>query len=256
LPPKVKIQELSAAGRTFSRASPVRKALLVVGSVAFIAGIMLFAAGGYALLSAGDDGRPRHAILDAGTDLNGIYDRAANLSPPTPAPTAEPAPGNPPLADLPYRLLIPKLNVNAPVATYGLDENAVPEVPVGPDAREVVAWYNFSAQPGIGSNAVFAGHVTWHGPAVFYNLGNLEPGDEITLEGEDGTRLVYTVSKVFLVDPEDPNSLSVMSATDYDAITLITCDGDYTATGDPVFGGEYSHRLIVRAARAPAAAGG
>src|SRR3546814_7056233 len=45
------------------------------------------------------------------------------------------------------------LGVNAPVDTYGLDANAVPQVPTGSNAREVVAWYNFSARPGAGSRS-------------------------------------------------------------------------------------------------------
>jgi hypothetical protein len=31
-------------------------------------------------------------------------------------------------------------------------------------------------------------------------------------------------------------------------ITLITCVGDFIDTGDPVFGGEYDQRLVVRGA--------
>jgi hypothetical protein len=38
-----------------------------------------------------------------------------------------------------------------------------------------------------------------------------------------------------------------MRATDEDVITIITCDGDFVDTGDPVYGGEYPYRLVVRA---------
>jgi sortase (surface protein transpeptidase) len=51
---------------------------------------------------------------------------------------------------------------------------------------------------------------------------------------------------VFSVDPNDPDSLKVMAGTDKDVITIITCDGTFTHTNDPVFGGEYSNRLVVR----------
>jgi LPXTG-site transpeptidase (sortase) family protein len=150
-------------------------------------------------------------------------------------------------------MVIDKLGVNAPVQTYGLDTNAVPEVPVGANAADIVAWYNFSAQPGTGSNAVFAGHVTWFGPGVFYALTSLANGDQIKLVGQDGIELVYQVSDVFQVDANDRDSLSVMSATEDDVITIITCDGDFVDTNDPVFGGEYPYRLVVRAARTDAA---
>ena len=38
-----------------------------------------------------------------------------------------------------------------------------------------------------------------------------------------------------------------MQATERDMVTLITCGGTYSDTNDPVFGGEYDERLIVRA---------
>ena len=47
-------------------------------------------------------------------------------------------------------MIIERIGVNAPLAAYGLDANAVPIVPTGPDASYVVAWYDFSAQPGTG----------------------------------------------------------------------------------------------------------
>jgi LPXTG-site transpeptidase (sortase) family protein len=144
-------------------------------------------------------------------------------------------------------MIIPKIGVNNPVAEYGLDAQAVPEVPTGDDAADVIAWYNFSAEPGSGSNAVFAGHVTWFGAAVFYNLTSMVPGDEVRLKDQAGTEMLYIVSEVFQVDPDDPDSLNVMKATPTDSITIITCDGSYSDTDDPVFGGDYSHRLVVRA---------
>ncbi len=134
--------------------------------------------------------------------------------------------------------------MNAGVFTFGVDANRVPEVPL--NATDV-AWYNFSARPGTGSNAVFAGHVTWGGPAVFYDLDSLEPGDKIVLRGDDGTELGYVVSETFLVDATDPNSLAVMSATSNDVITIITCGGSFYYTGDPIFNGDYTHRRVIRA---------
>lgn len=168
----------------------------------------------------------------------------------TPTPTEappSPTPTPPSVQEAAYRMTIERISVDAPVRTYGLDENAVPQVPTGDDAAEVVAWYDFSANPGIGSNAVFAGHVTWFGQAVFWKLEKLQIGDTIRLEAEDGTELVYAVSDIFLVDPEDPSSLQVMKPTPTDTITLITCGGTFVDTGDPVFGGDYTDRLVVQA---------
>lgn len=228
--------------RIYRRSSPQRRVLLFLGSVSFLTGIVLLAMGVASLGDSTTQVRPGPAVIDI------TPSPTARPQPPTPIPSPTPVPA-PPLGDQPYRMIIEKLGVDAPVNAYGLDAEAVPEVPTGSDAPSVVAWYNFSAKPGVGSNAVFAGHVTWNGPAVFYNLVSLAAGDVIRLRGDDGNELAYTVSEVYSVDPNDPESLSVMAATSRDAITLITCDGTYVDTNDPVFGGEYSTRLVIRAVR-------
>ena len=241
-----------------SEASPRRRILLAVGLVSFIGGISLL---GLALSSGGSEELTPPAgpaLIDVGDlDLEKI-DRPRETA--APEATAAPRPVAP-LGDQPYRVVIEKIGVNAPVNTYGLDENAVPEVPTAADAKQVIAWYDFSARPGTGSNAVFAGHVTWNGQAVFFKLATVVAGDLIRLQGTDGTELVYTVSNVWSVDPSDPDAVRVMDPTNSDAITLITCGGTFVDTNDPVFGGNYNQRLIVRAGltsvnnRAPAAGG-
>jgi LPXTG-site transpeptidase (sortase) family protein len=165
---------------------------------------------------------------------------------PTIAVTPQPAETPPPLSE-PYRMIIERLGVDAPIATYGLDENRVPIVPTGPDAAEVVAWYDFSARPGTGSNAVFAGHVTWNGDAVFRRLENLQSGDIVRLRDDRGTEISYRVISNVSVDPNDPESVKVMYPTETDQLTLITCGGEFFETDDPISGGDYTQRVVVKA---------
>jgi LPXTG-site transpeptidase (sortase) family protein len=165
---------------------------------------------------------------------------------PTVAPPPPPAADtSPPLATN-YRMVIEKLGVDAPVATYGLDANRVPIVPTGPDAAQVVAWYDFSAAPGTGSNSVFAGHVTWFGPAVFLSLDTLQPGDTIKLRDDRGAEVVYKVTANQALPPDDPESVNTMYPTDKDMVTIITCGGTFFDTGDPVAGGDYTHRIVIK----------
>lgn len=230
----------------FTEASLPRKAAFVLGGLAFFVGLGLIAVAGLSALSG--DGEPDIELRDLGVPTVAPTDSPTpEPVTETPAPTPEPEPL---LQQGSYQMIIDTLGVNAQVSAYGLDPNAVPEVPTGPGAADVVAWYNFSAEPGTGSNAVFAGHVTWFGPGVFFSLTSVTNGDEIKLLGADGTQLTYVVSDVFQVDAYDPDSLQVMRATDDDVITIITCDGDFVDTGDPVYGGEYPFRLVVRAALA------
>jgi len=205
-----------------------KRLLMGVGGLALLAAASI---GGYVLLSGGDGGEEAPPAVEATQTVDA---------------TAPPAESGPALNEV-YRMIIEKIGVDAPVAPYGLDEQAVPLVPQGPDAAQVVAWYDFSAKPGTGSNAVFAGHVTWNGDAVFRNLNKLEEGDTIKLRDNQGAEVVYRVKSNVLVDPNDPESVKVMYPTDKDEATIITCGGEYFETNDPIAGGDYTGRVIIKA---------
>ena len=243
----------------------IRRLCMFAGAFAVLAGITVLGIGAYRASQPGEGAATHPLVLSGYDDPGAIYDRPLNdNSTPTPPPTPEPVvvaiPAAPPLRDIPYRLIIDKIGVNAPVGTYGLGSDQIPDVPSN---GQEVAWYDFSSQPGAGSNAVFAGHVTWNGRGVFYNLDDLASGDQVTLVANNGgAKLTYTVSEVFLVNPDDPNAVSVMSPTPgKDQVTIITCGGDpFYVGGTAAY--DYTHRLIVRAsltnvfAAEPAPAGG
>lgn len=226
-----------------------------VGSLVLVAGIGAAAFGAYSFAT----GDGTEAVADDAAVVDLTEDPIdLDIAPEVPPAvlTATPVPP-PPLGDSGYQIVIDKLGVSAPVTMFGMDENLVPKVPY---TATDVAWYDFSARPGTGGNAVFAGHVTWNGPAVFYDLDQLATGDQVKLAGHDGTQIVYKVTEVFQVDPSDPDSRKVMWPTDKDVITIITCSGKFFNTSDPVLGGDYTHRLIVRGELVtvdrPAVAGG
>jgi len=149
----------------------------------------------------------------------------------------------PALGDRPYRLVIDKIGVDAPVGAFGLNAEAQPEVPYQGD---LVAWYTFSSPPGAGDNAVFAGHVTWNGDAIFRHLGELTPGDSVVIRSDDGGELIYEVSETALVDPTAEAARQWMDPNGQNVITLITCGGERFQTND-FFGAGYTQRQIVRA---------
>jgi LPXTG-site transpeptidase (sortase) family protein len=241
---------------TTLRRGSARALLLFLGVGAVAGGFTLTSLGVYRLLDSGREAAVPSLASQHRTDPGAVYDRALGTE--TEPKAVAVSPTESPLRDSAYSLVIDSIGVNANVFTYGVDAERVPEVPLN---GEDVAWYDFSARPGTGSNAVFAGHVTWNGRAVFYDLDSVAVGDRIVLRGGDGTELVYVVSESYLVDPNDPTSISVMSPTDKDVITIITCSGTFYYTDDPVFGGEYTQRRIIRASfsglnQAVAAAGG
>ena len=90
-------------------------------------------------------------------------------------------------------------------------------------------------------NVYLAGHrLGWPGTGshlVFYRLGELSRGDEISLKSRDGRRYVYRVSDAFVVNPDDTWVMGRIGGRDM--LTLQTCT--------PIPG--FQKRLIVRAER-------
>jgi len=166
-------------------------------------------------------------------------------------PQASPAPQGP----RPTRLGIPGLVVDAPVEPTGFEPGT--NMPDVPDRADLVAWYTFTPTPGLGNNAVFSGHVDWQTqsgapiPGVFYRLRELEIGDTITVTLEDGRTLDYRVTGNIASDYNDPNLIRLMGPTKKDVVTLVTCGGSWIADGSTENGGNYSHRVMVRAELVP-----
>lgn len=140
------------------------------------------------------------------------------------------------------RLLIPSAQVDAPIETLGITADRTMEEPT---TRNAVAWYNFSARPGFGDPAVFAGHVDWHGEAsaVFAHLRDLDVNDSILIQLSDGMMLRYRVTQSNAVAGTTP-LLAVIGPRRGEPIILITCEGAFDRSTQ-----QYDQRRIVRAER-------
>lgn len=222
-----------------------RTLLLAAALVALVAAIVLMA---FAL--RGSENKP-DSLAKALARQTSAPTAPSTASPiPTPVPTPSPVP---PFANQSFRLAIDSIGVDAPVVAEGMNEENVPEVPLN---GYEVAWYDFTAQPGTPGNAVFAGHKTWSGEAVFYDLDQLQVGDIVRLRGEtDDVELLYRVTDSFTVSEDDPNAVQVMFSSPLDIVTIITCDGTRYYTGDATFGHDYTERRVVRAERVTQALG-
>lgn len=143
---------------------------------------------------------------------------------------------------VPVRLVIERLRISAPIEVKGTDAHNVMEAP---DRPTEVAWYRFTARPGSGSNAVFAGHRDFEkvGPAIFWRLGDVVPGDLIDVVSPQRTEIRYRVSHVWSYPVETVPMNQVLAADVGDEVSLITCTGRYTRAAG------YDHRLVVRAQR-------
>jgi LPXTG-site transpeptidase (sortase) family protein len=239
----------------FPRVTSPRSRFIVAG-IMVCGAVVLLAVGVFGVLKAeldDDDSLPTG-------DLGAIVTPAGHDEP-TPAATITPAghdePTPPatitPLPEVatPARMVIEKMGMDAPIITLGLDANRLPEVPDDPD---VVAWYDFSTKPGQGSNAVFGGHVDWtvNGQpvtAVFWGLGELEEGDVVKILLKDDSELQYRVTDNVALGYDDPEGVKVMYRTPNDVITLISCGGTWVSDPSNPLGGNYTHRVVVRAKR-------
>ncbi len=140
------------------------------------------------------------------------------------------------------RMTIPRIGVDAPLVDIGITSDGYMDTPGGPGP---VGWYQHSARPGEVGNAVFTGHVDYirSGPAVFWNLSRLEAGDLLSIAVVDGRALEYRVTSVTSYTLSALDMTAVLAPGAGETVTLITCGGAFS-------GGEYDHRVVVRAARA------
>ena len=147
------------------------------------------------------------------------------------------------------RMWIPKIGVNAPINYSTIGGDGKMGVPNGKDD---VIWYNFEAYSGMGgypgapgANALFSGHVDYHPhyTAVFWDLRQLVPGDEIDIQALDGSVLRYVVEWTTWID--DQENFSQFATRDFtDKLTIVTCIGSFDSSTR-----NYSNRFVVRAVR-------
>jgi sortase (surface protein transpeptidase) len=238
-----------------SEAPPLtRRPLAVAGAfgAVVIVGIILVAV---ALGGGGgnDDGKRSGGSANAGIAEQATPQATIDLARPTAAPT-----GNLNVPSIEGRMLIPKIGVDAPLSYKVVGTDGLPPNPNGPDDiayYDLTAWPGKGGAPGIGGNAVFAGHVDWgaqHGvgcknntvrppcQAVLWDLGKLAVGDEIRVNANGGSYR-YRVTANDVVNATTAPWEEIYASTAKETLTLITCTG--------VFTGEYDKRVVVTAER-------
>lgn len=147
-----------------------------------------------------------------------------------------------PVRMAPVLLQIPEAWVDARIQPVGVTPTGEMETP---DDFWEVGWYRYGARPGDVGRAVIAGHLDSHdGAAVFYHIGDLEPGDEIRvlLGGPDGERF-FTVREVAVYPADDAPVDEIFGPSDHPELVLITCGGDWRGRD----AGGYSDRIVVYA---------
>ncbi|MFF4544890.1 class F sortase [Streptomyces sp. NPDC001435] len=155
------------------------------------------------------------------------------------SPTAHPVGRHLPRSS-PTRLLIPKIDVDAPFTTLTIGPSGQLLPPPGDDVN-LVGWYARGVSPGEAGTAIIAGHVdTTTSAAVFADLGELEAGDHFSVARADGKNATFVVDSAETFEKDQFPSHRVYGDSPRAEARLITCAGDYDrAVGD------YTENLVV-----------
>ncbi|MES5822484.1 class F sortase [Streptomyces sp. RG80] len=271
-------------GRPWYRTRAYRLARTVVVTVSLVVGGVWWAQGEESggAVEAARPGSPAAASARDRTDARGAAQQrppAAPHQPPKATPPPEvtvppratmppkaPPPGKataprkavPPLRPLPRsratRLVIPYLDIDAPVMSLRLDRERRLTAPPDDDAN-LVGWYEGGPSPGEQGTAVAVGHLdTDTGPAVFAGLGELRRGRLVEVARADGRTAVYAVDAIRSYEKDRFPNKEVYGARGRPELRLITCGGDYNRrtgySGNVVV---FAHLVETREPRAPAA---
>jgi sortase (surface protein transpeptidase) len=151
-------------------------------------------------------------------------------------------------AAAPVRVRVPSVGIDAALAGIGLD-GARTLVPPGDLAT--AGWFSQGPAPGEPGPAVLAGHVdSSEGPAVFFRLRDVAPGDPVLITRADGSTVRFTVTRAARYAKTAFPTAEVYGPTPDAELRLITCGGDFDRGAR-----RYRDNVVVFAARQGRSAG-
>jgi sortase (surface protein transpeptidase) len=134
---------------------------------------------------------------------------------------------------------IPSIKLHTTLQLLGLDSAGSLNPPTN---LTQAGWYTGSAVPGQDGPAIIAGHVdSVSGPAVFFALKSLSPGDTITVGLSSGQTVAFRATVVQRYAKAQFPTAAVYGARPDPELRLITCGGDFAA-------GHYLDNVVVYAA--------
>jgi len=123
----------------------------------------------------------------------------------------------------PLTLSIPAIELKVPLSELGLNHNHTVQVPT---SFAEPGWYRLGPSPGQLGSAVILGHVdSYTGPAVFFRLRMLRPGDHVNVTLADGVITHFVVRQVAMYPKTQFPTVTVYGSHGYSALQLVTCGG-------------------------------
>ncbi len=128
----------------------------------------------------------------------------------------------------PTRLLIPAIGVDANIQSVGLSWRNDGTMGIPTNFTDV-AWYNLGPRPGMPGSAVIDGHLDGKKvkEAVFYNLGNLKPGDSVGVVDRAGKTAQFRVVETKIYEHDAVTTDIFSNDSGKTRLNLITCTGDW-----------------------------
>jgi sortase (surface protein transpeptidase) len=110
-----------------------------------------------------------------------------------------------------------------------------------PKSYDSVAWYKLGARPGEVGSAVMAGHLdSKTGPAVFWRLRDLKPGDDVVVISDDGMERRFKVTETVVYRFDEAPLERIFAAPEGIGLNLITCGGTFDRRTQ-----NYDQRIVV-----------
>ena len=147
--------------------------------------------------------------------------------------------------NVPVRLAIPSIDVNAKVQETGLTAKGEMGIPTN---FTDVAWYKHGTIPGEVGSAVIDGHVdnALGLPGVFSKLKNVKRGDDIYVTDKNGTKIHFVVREVQEYPYDKAPAEEIFNESERSLLRLITCGGKWIQSAKT-----YDTRVVVTAEYIP-----
>ncbi|GAA0507413.1 class F sortase [Saccharopolyspora subtropica] len=160
------------------------------------------------------------AALVVGWSATGTAPRYDQVRVDAPAASAKPE-------SKPVAVDIPSIGARSSLVELGLNPDRTLQVP--PVSQPMQAgWYAKGPTPGEPGPAVIAGHVDGRGQkGVFHRLHELQPGDAVDVQREDGSTARFAVQRVAQVPKKGFPGQQVYGATPDAQLRVITCGGSF-----------------------------
>jgi len=142
----------------------------------------------------------------------------------------------------PSSISIPRISLAADeIISLGKNPDNTVEIPGG-ENYDKPGWYKHSVTPGENGSSVILGHVDSYqsGPSVFFQLGQLQPNDEITVKREDNSKAIFRITEIRSVNKGNFPTDEVYSSISVPTLKLVSCGGRFDKST-----GEYENNIIV-----------